>query len=121
MRFWTRALYSDWPIRAETDLWQESRRCFLLPVRAASRLFRRLFLTRLVDAQVVARLASFSELKRLHRREAFIAQLVRLRGNWFVYAKPPFARPKVVLAYLAATPTVLPSRTAGSSPSTRAA
>jgi hypothetical protein len=82
--------------------WVHCRPGFLLPVRVLSRLFRRLFLTRLADAHVAGRLAFFGELEGLHRRKAFIAQLAPLRRtNWFVYAKRPFAGPEAVLAYLA--------------------
>ena len=75
---------------------------FLLPVRVLSRLFRRLFLAGLADAHAAGRLAFFGELEGLRRREAFAAHLAPLkRKNWFVYAKPPFAGPEAVLAYLA--------------------
>jgi hypothetical protein len=75
---------------------------FLLPVRMLSRLFRRLFLAGLADAHAAGRLAFFGELDGLRRREAFAAYLAPLkRKNWFVYAKPPFAGPEAVLAYLA--------------------
>jgi hypothetical protein len=67
-----------------------------------SRLFRRLFLTALADAYAAGRLAFFGELERLRRWEEFAAHLAPLRRkNWFVYAKPPFAGPEAVLAYLA--------------------
>jgi hypothetical protein len=70
--------------------------------RPTSRLFRRLFLSRLADAHAAGRLAFFGELEGLCRREAFAAHLAPLRRkNWFVYAKPPFAGPEAVLAYLA--------------------
>ena len=73
---------------------------FLLPV--LSRLFRRLFLTALADAHAAGRLTFFGEIACLHRRETFTARLAPLRRkNWFVYAKPPFAGPEAVLAYLA--------------------
>jgi hypothetical protein len=82
--------------------WVHCRANFLLPVRVLSRLFRRLFLTRLADAQVTGRLAFFGEIEGLRRREAFTAHLAPLRRKkWFVYAKPPFAGPEAVLAYLA--------------------
>ena len=75
---------------------------FLLPVLVLSRLFRRLFLAALVDAHAVGRLAFFGETEGLRRREAFAAYLAPLkRKKWFVYAKPPFAGPAAVLAYLA--------------------
>jgi len=67
-----------------------------------SRLFRRLFLAALADAHAADRLAFFGEIASLRRREAFAAHLAPLRRkNWFVYAKPPFAGPEAVLAYLA--------------------
>src|SRR4051794_37781451 len=82
--------------------WISCRPGFLLPVRVLSRLFRRLFLAGLADAHAAGRLAFFGELAGLHRRRAFDAHLAPLRRkNWFVYAKPPFAGPDAVLAYLA--------------------
>jgi Putative transposase len=75
---------------------------FLLPVRVLSRLFRRLFLTRLADAHAAGQLVFFGELDGLRGREAFAAYLALLRRkNWFVYVKPPCAGPEAVLAYLA--------------------
>jgi len=82
--------------------WVHCRPNFLLPVRVLSRLFRRLFLTRLADAHGAGRLAFFGEIEGLGRRKAFTAHLSSLkRKKWFVYAKPPFAGPEAVLAYLA--------------------
>jgi hypothetical protein len=82
--------------------WVSCRPGFLLPVRVLSRLFRRLFLTGLVDAHAAGRLAFFGEIEGLRHRTAFTACLAPLRQkNWFVYAKPPFAGPEAVLAYLA--------------------
>jgi hypothetical protein len=82
--------------------WVHCRANFLLPVRVLSRLFRRLFLARLADAYGAGRLAFFGEIEGLGRREAFTAHLAPLkRKKWFVYAKPPFAGPEAVLAYLA--------------------
>jgi len=73
-----------------------------LPVRVLSRLFRRLFLAALADAHTAGRLAFFGELDNLRNSAAFAAHLAPLgRKNWFVYAKPPFAGPETVLAYLA--------------------
>jgi Putative transposase len=75
---------------------------FLLPVRVLSRLFRRLFLAALADAHAAGRLAFFGEIEGLRRRQAFAAHLAPLnKKDWFVYAKPPFAGPEAVLAYLA--------------------
>ena len=85
-----------------------------------SRLFRRLFLTRLTDSHAAGQLAFFGDLDGLRRREAFAAHLAPLkRKDWFVYAKPPFAGPEAVLAYLARY--ALPSQTAAWSASTSAA
>jgi hypothetical protein len=82
--------------------WVRCKPGFLLPVRVLSRLFRRLFLAALADAHAAGRLAFFGEIASLRRREAFAAHLSPLRWkNWFVYAKPPFAGPEAVLAYLA--------------------
>jgi hypothetical protein len=82
--------------------WVRCKPGFLLPVRVLSRLFRRLFLARLADAHAAGRLAFFGEHTGLRDREAFAAHLAPLRQkNWFVYAKPPFAGPEAVLAYLA--------------------
>jgi Putative transposase/Transposase zinc-binding domain len=67
-----------------------------------SRLFRRRFRAALADAHAAGRLAFIGEIEGLRRRKAFAAHLAPLkRKNWFVYAKPPFAGPQAVLAYLA--------------------
>jgi len=82
--------------------WVRCKPGFLLPVPVLSRLFRRLFLAALADAHAAGRLAFFGEIKHLRRRKAFAAHLTPLkRKKWFVYAKPPFAGPEAVLAYLA--------------------
>ena len=82
--------------------WVRCKPGFLLPVRVLSRLFRRLFLAALADAHAAGRLAFFGEIKGMGRCEAFTAHLAPLKKkNWFVYAKPPFAGPQAVLAYLA--------------------
>ena len=82
--------------------WVHCKPGFLLPVRVLSRLFRRLFLARLADAHAAGRLRFFGEIEGLGRRQAFAAHLAPLKKKkWFVYAKPPFAGPEAVLAYLA--------------------
>ena len=82
--------------------WVRCRPGFLLPVRVLSRLFRRLFLTGLADAYAAGRLSFFGALDGLRHQAAFAAYLAPLRRkNWFIYAKPPFAGPEAVLAYLA--------------------
>src|SRR3546814_5706061 len=65
-------------------------------------LFRRLFLTRLRALHDRGQLALFGRLTHLAERRAFLRHLSPVRKKrWVVYAKPPFAGPEVVLAYLA--------------------
>jgi hypothetical protein len=79
-------------ISLDSTRWVHCRPGFLLPARVLSRLFRRLFLSRLADAHAAGQLAFFSELEGLCRREAFAAHLAPLRRKrWFVHAKAPFA------------------------------
>jgi Putative transposase/Transposase zinc-binding domain len=81
--------------------WISSRPAFLLPVRALGKLFRRLFLTRLTALQEAGRLAFFGSMAHLADRCTFLRHLSPVRKKrWVVYAKPPFAGPKAVLAYL---------------------
>ena len=81
--------------------WISSRPAFLLPVRVLGKLFRRLFLTRLLQLHDAARLAFFGSLAPLADRRAFLQHLAPARkARWVVYAKPPFAGPQAVLAYL---------------------
>jgi hypothetical protein len=81
--------------------WVSCRPGFFLPVRVLSRLFRRLFLERLVAAHKAGRLQFFSELAPLVDPDVFDAHLAPLRkAEWVVYAKRPFGGPKAVLAYL---------------------
>ncbi|QEH81569.1 IS91 family transposase [Sphingomonas sp. C8-2] len=81
--------------------WISSRRAFLLPVRVLGKLFRRLFLTRLLQLYDAGRLAFFGSITPLSERRAFQRHLALVRKKrWVVYAKPPFAGPEAVLAYL---------------------
>ena len=81
--------------------WISSRRAFLLPVRVLGKLFRRLFLTRLIALHEAGRLGFFGGMAHLAERRAFLRHLSPVRKkNWVVYAKPPFAGPQAVLAYL---------------------
>ena len=90
------------PAEAGGTRWVHCKPDFLLPVRVLSRLFQRLFLAGLADAHAAGRLAFFNELEGLRGRQAFAAHLAPLRKKkWFLYAKPPFAGPEAVLAYLA--------------------
>ncbi len=66
------------------------------------KLFRRLFLTRLLALHDAGRLGFFSTLAHLAERRAFLRHLAPVRQkHWVVYAKAPFAGPEAVLAYLA--------------------
>ena len=81
--------------------WISSRPAFLLPVRVLGKLFRRLFLTRLTALHETGRLAFYGSIAHLVDRRAFLRHLAPVRKKrWAVYAKPPFAGPKAVLAYL---------------------
>ena len=82
--------------------WVSCRPRFFLPVRVLSRLFRRLFLSKLLAAHQAGRLAFFGDRAALAEPRAFAAFLAPLRkAEWVVYAKKPFAGPQAVLAYLA--------------------
>jgi hypothetical protein len=81
--------------------WVSSRPAFLLPVRVLGKLFRRLFLTRLIALYDAGRLAFLGSLVHLADRRAFLCHLAPVRTKrWAVYAKAPFAGPEAVLAYL---------------------
>src|SRR5579862_8273333 len=88
-------------IALDGQRWISSRPAFLLPVRVLGKLFRRLFLTRLIALHDAGRLAFFGNLAGLAERRAFLRHLSLVRKKrWVVYAKPPFAGPGAVLAYL---------------------
>jgi hypothetical protein len=81
--------------------WISSRPAFLLPVRVLGALFRRLFLTRLLELHGAGKLVFFGKLVGLSDRRAFLRHLAPVRRKrWVVYAKAPFAGPEAVLAYL---------------------
>jgi hypothetical protein len=70
-------------------------------VRVLSRLFRRLFLEKLIAAHEAGRLRFFGDHAALANAPAFVAYLAPLRrAEWVVYAKRPFGGPQAVLAYL---------------------
>ena len=72
-----------------------------MSVRVLSHLFRRLILEKLAVAHEAGRLKFFGEQAGLLDPEAFASYLAPLRKrDWVVYAKPPFAGPEAVLAYL---------------------
>ncbi|MHA6732450.1 IS91 family transposase [Devosia sp. A369] len=81
--------------------WISSRPAFLLPVRVLGALFRRLFMTRLIELYDAGRLTFFGKMAGLSDRRAFQRHLAPVRKKrWVVYAKAPFAGPQAVLAYL---------------------
>ena len=89
-------------IARDGSKWVACKPGFFVPVRVLSKLFRRLMLEKLAAAHAVGRLTFFGEHAGLGDPNAFAAYLAPLRKkNWFVYAKPPFAGPQAVLAYLA--------------------
>jgi len=79
--------------------WVSCRPGFFLPVRVLSRLFRRLFLERLVAAH--RQLQFFGRHAPLANAQTFATYLAPLRRTeWVVYSKRPFGGPAAVLAYL---------------------
>jgi hypothetical protein len=88
-------------IALDGQRWIASRPAFLLPVRVLGKLFRGAFLSRLLALYDAGRLNFFGGLAPLADRRAFLRHLAPVRKKrWAVYAKPPFAGPEAVLAYL---------------------
>ncbi len=81
--------------------WISSQPAFLLPVRVLGALFRRLFLSRLLELHNAGKLAFFGQMAGLNDRRALVRHIVPVRKKrWVVYAKAPFAGPEAALAYL---------------------
>ena len=81
--------------------WVSCRPGFFLPVRVLSRLFRRLFLEKLIATHQAGRLSFFGDHADLTEEQSFAAYLAPLRkAEWVVYSKRPFGGPEAVLAYL---------------------
>jgi hypothetical protein len=79
-------------ISLDGERWVACRPGFFLPVRVLSRLFRRLFLERLVAAHDDGRLQFFGEHAHLAARDAFAEHLAPLRkAEWVVYANSVIA------------------------------
>jgi len=88
-------------ISLDGERWVSCRPRFFLPVRVLSCRFRRVFLKKLVAAHEAGRLEFFGAHAKLAEQRAFAAYLAPLRKiKWVVFAKPPLAGPKAVLAYL---------------------
>jgi len=82
--------------------WVSCRPGFFLPVRVLSRLFRRLFLEKLLATHQAGRLSFFGDHAHLTEAPSFAAYVAPLRNaEWVVYSKRPFGGPSAVLAYLA--------------------
>ncbi len=76
-------------------------RAIISPLDRLGKLFCRLFLTRLRALSDADRLALRGQLAPLAARRAFMRYLAPVHSTrWVVYAKPPFAGPKAVLACL---------------------
>jgi hypothetical protein len=88
-------------LSADHEHWIAGSRKFLLPVKALSKLFRRLFLEALEKAHAAGKLQFFGDLAPLSDPAAFASYLAPLRQKkWVVYAKAPFGGPQHVLQYL---------------------
>jgi hypothetical protein len=88
-------------ISLDGEKWAACRPGFFLPVRVLSRLFRRLFLEKLVAAHAAGELEFFGARAHLADAAAFARYLLPSRAvEWVVYAKRPFGGPEAVLAYL---------------------
>jgi hypothetical protein len=88
-------------ISPDGQRWVSCRPGFFLSVRVLSRLFRRLFLEKLLAAHQAGRLDFFGDHARLVDAQAFTSFLAPLRKTeWVVYSKRPFGGPEDVLAYL---------------------
>jgi hypothetical protein len=88
-------------ISIDGERWVACRPGFFLSVRVLSRLFRRLFLEKLIAVHQAGHLKFFGGHVALADTQAFAAYLAPLRrAEWVVYAKRPFGGPQAVLAYL---------------------
>jgi Putative transposase len=88
-------------ISLDDKRWVSCRPGFFLSVRVLARLFRRLFLEKLMAAHHAGRLSFFGDHAPLTACRAFTAYLRPLRKiEWVVYSKRPFGGPEAVLAYL---------------------
>jgi hypothetical protein len=88
-------------ISLDGSRWVSCQPGYFLPVRVLSRLFRRLFLEKLIAAHATGHLYFFGDHAALADAQAFAAYLAPLRKiEWVVYAKRPFGGPEAVLAYL---------------------
>jgi Putative transposase/Transposase zinc-binding domain len=88
-------------VSLDGERWVSCRPGFFLPVRVLSRLFRRLFMEKLMAAHEAGALTFFGTRAPLAAHKVFAAFLAPLRKiEWVVYSKRPFGGPQAVLAYL---------------------
>jgi hypothetical protein len=88
-------------ISPDGQSWVSCRPGFFLPVRVLSRLFRRLFLEKLVATHAAGRLSFFGAHAHLAEAQSFADYIAPLRkAEWVIFAKRPFGGPEAVLAYL---------------------
>ena len=81
--------------------WISSRKNFLFPVKALSRVFRGKFLHYLKKAFIKGELIFPGRISCLAREEDFLRMIEPLwKKDWVVYSKPPFNGPAKVLDYL---------------------
>jgi Transposase zinc-binding domain/Putative transposase len=108
-------------IALDGQRWISSRPAFLLPVRVLGKLFRRLFLTKLIALYDAGKLVFFGGLAGRTDRRAFASsrQLATSAG-WSMPSRPSLAL-KRCSPTSHATCTALPSRTGGCSPATKPA
>ena len=90
------------------NTWVPCRTGFFLPVRVLSRLFRRLFLDKLINAYANSKLHFFGHLKHLEDEKRFNLFIQPLRDiDWVVYAKAPFSGPVLFLGIGRGVPTAI--------------
>jgi hypothetical protein len=83
------------------ERWIACKPNFFLPVLVLSKLFRRLMLSKLIQAHDAGKLTFYGAHAHLADKAVFATYLAPLKKTkWFVYSKRPFAGPKAVLAYL---------------------
>jgi hypothetical protein len=88
-------------LSADAESWIACRPAYFLPERVLSRLFRGVFLGKLVTAYQDKRLHFFSDLAHLAEPRVFSGYLAPLwRLDWVVDCKQPFSGPEQVLRYL---------------------
>ena len=88
-------------LSSDQTRWVACRPGFLLPVRVLSRRFREIFVARMRAAFAAGELRFSGALAALAEPAVFAERIAGLIGvEWVVFAKPPFAGPEPVLAYL---------------------